>query len=67
MKDPKGPNYYAEKIKEVIVEAGANDELPLDLTQLDASIFNDIVWEIQGITPEHRKALDESGFNPLIH
>jgi len=31
---------YSEKIKAVLIELAVNDELPMDMTQLDASIFN---------------------------
>ena len=32
--------HYSEKIKEVLIQLAVNDELPMDMTQLDASIFN---------------------------
>jgi len=30
---------YCEKIKAVLIELAVNDELPMDMTQLDASLF----------------------------
>lgn len=31
---------YGEKIKEVLIQLAVEDELPLDMTQLDSSVFD---------------------------
>ena len=50
------------KIKEILVEEGADDRLPLDLNELDASIFNCVVDDLLSVPPFEEMFPDLCGF-----
>lgn len=49
---------FQKQIKQILIDLAANDELPLDLNDLDESVFDSVKMS----SDEHRDALKSMGY-----